>query len=181
MPRVVLYIAASLDGYIARKDGAVDWLPEEPEPDGDDHGYAALLESSEALVMGRDTYETVLGFGIPWPYAGIQTYVATRRKDYPTATPLTATTAGDVADFVRELKGRCRKDIWLVGGAEIIRRLLDEDLVDRIDLTLIPILLGEGIPLFLPGKKESRWRTLGAKTYPSGMVGLSYERIDTGG
>lgn len=181
MARVLLYIAASLDGCIARKNGSVDWLPEEPEPDGDDHGYAALLEGTEALVMGRDTYETVLGFGIPWPYPAHRTYVATRRMDYPTDTPLTSTTEGDVADRVRDLKARCIKDIWLVGGGQIIRRLLDEDLVDRIELTLVPVLLGEGLPLFLPGQREIRWRSVGAKPYPSGMVRLTYERMETQG
>jgi dihydrofolate reductase len=89
MADTVLYIAASLDGYIARQDGSLDWLENLPNPDQTDHGYAAFLDTIGTVVMGRTTYEQVLGFGGEWPYATMDTKVVTSRKDFNAGTPST--------------------------------------------------------------------------------------------
>lgn len=172
MKKTILYIAASLDGFIARADGSVDWLPA-PAIGGEDYGYAAFLETVDTLVMGRKTYEQSLTFG-PWPYGSRRCVVfsGTRggRRDEPAEF-----VDGDIAACVRELKAEPGDGvIWIVGGAEVAAACLAGDVVDEIILTTAPLLLGEGIRLFPETTWATRLRLEEARGFPDGLVQQRY-------
>lgn len=144
MSKVILYIAASLDGYIADKDGGVDWLPHHEDPD-DEVGYKALLSRISTIIMGRRSYEQILGFG-PWAWVDKQTYVFTHQnlqEDHPEI----AFVQENPKTFMEQWKGG---DIWLLGGAQLAHSFFKDQLVDECILTQIPLSLGAGIPLNIP-------------------------------
>lgn len=168
-PLVRLYIAASLDGYIATSDGGVDWL----EPyHGVDVGYDAFIAAIGTIIMGRATYDQVFTFS-EWPYAGKSCLVLSSR-------PLGAVpdgverVSGDVAAIVEQARRRNDGDIWLVGGARTARAFLDLGLIDRIELYVIPVLLGDGLRLFEPSCHGARMALERAEALPRGMVRLVY-------
>jgi len=168
-PKIVLYVATSLDGFIADCDGGVDWL----FTDGD-YGYSAFLDGIEALIMGRKTYEQVLSFG-EWPYGDKVAYVYTRSV-LQGEHPHVEFVSGDVTTFVADLRARCSKDIWLVGGAELAAAFRAQDLIDEYVLSVHPVLLGEGISLFEGTQPRVELRLKDAKSYPSGLVQLTYAK-----
>ncbi|MDW5563168.1 MAG: dihydrofolate reductase family protein [Methanomassiliicoccus sp.] len=164
---VVLYLAVSLDGHVARRDGSVDWLPTEgPE----DHGYAQFLSTVDTVVMGRTTYEQLLTFG-PYPYRGMEGYVFTSRRRGQDAN--VRFVSGAVKTFASELRSAPGKDIWLVGGARLAQSFLAAGEVDRVIITVVPRLLGEGIPLFGRGP-ERPLRLVSCETFSDGLVQLRY-------
>lgn len=116
MSKTVLYIAMSLDGYIAKPDGSLDWLTSTPTPkDGGDYGYSDLIARVGSTVMGRTTYEEILGFGGEWPYSGLDSFVVTSNSDLEVKSPDTKSIDQDIASFLSELKATAKKDIWIVG------------------------------------------------------------------
>lgn len=174
--RVSVYIAASLDGFIARPDGDIDWLHAVEEPEGEDYGYYAFLDSVDAIVMGRHTFEKVLTFGA-WPFDDAQRVVvlSSTLTALPTDLPATVTlAAGTPAEVLAQLAAEGIEHLYLDGG-QAIQRFLAAGLVNRITLTRIPVVLGEGIPLFgsLPAEV---WLThVETKSYPNGLVQSTYE------
>jgi dihydrofolate reductase len=168
MRKIILYIAPSLDGYIARRDGSIDWL-RKYETGEEDYGYNEFLKSVDTLLMGRKTYEQIVGFG-EWPYEGKQGYVFSTqgiRDPRVMAVPEPVT-------FTKALKEKPGKDIWLVGGGQAISLLMNHRLVDEIIITIIPIILGSGIPLFSHITAETKCVLIKEKAYPSGLVQLHY-------
>lgn len=172
MPKISVYIATSLDGFIARKNGDIDWLPTD-SPDGEDYGYAEFMSTVDALVMGRNSFEKVLSFG-GWPYD---------RKVFVLSSK-TLTISPDLSDkvealhlppreLIQELEQRGVKHIYLDGGVTI-QRFLREGLVDEMTLTSIPILIGEGLPLFGALEKDIPLKLLEARSFPNGMVQRKY-------
>ena len=176
MALVKLYIATSLDGFIARPDGNLDWLLALPNPNNIDHDYSKFMETIGATIMGSATYKEVIGFGIDWPYPDITSYVISRNKDLPVSSPMTKLITEDVITFTERLKGAVDKDIWLVGGGQLITTFLNHDLIDEMTLTLIPNILGEGIPLFPNKHKESTWKLVDAIPYETGAVSVVYRK-----
>jgi dihydrofolate reductase len=176
MGKIVLYIACSLDGYIADRSGGIEWLESLPNPEGEDHGYQVLLSSVSSILMGRLTYEKILSFGIEWPYAGLTTFVATHRSDWKISTPNTEVWAGGLHDKVRQLKRNAEKDCWLVGGGILIASLLEAELIDRMIISMAPVLLGAGVPLFPAGIPVSEWSLTEVKSYTTGIASLTYDR-----
>jgi dihydrofolate reductase len=177
MQKVVLYIAASIDGFIARPDGNLDWLDNLPNPDQIDHGYKDFLATIGTIIMGRATYEKLLSFGLDWMYAGINTYVVTHNKNYVVNTPATFVLHENLPEFTRNLQQSSSKDIWLVGGGEIVSYFLQHQLLDRIILSVIPIVLGEGIPLFPQKIVETHWQLTQVEHFKStNVVGLTYDK-----
>lgn len=176
MPKTVLYIATSLDGYIARPDGRIDWLTSFPEPESGDYGYAGFLNSIEATIMGRKTYEEIIGFGFEWPYKGLDSHIVTRDPSLRIQSPDTHILSGSLKDFVIARKKLASRDIWLIGGGQLIKAFLNERLLDRMIITIVPRLIGEGIPLFpgMPG--ASAWTLAEATHYNNGAVTLTYDR-----
>lgn len=169
MRNVSLYVAASLDGCIARPDGAIDWLPQNPE----DYGYRSFIREVDTLLMGRKTYDQVQGFGA-WPYEGIRSFVYSRTRAGQ-RDERAEFVDGDIATHVTSLKREAGRKIWLVGGAEIIAPCLAGDVVDEIILSIPPLLLGEGIPLFLPIARSTPLRLRELKRFDDGLVQLVYD------
>ena len=168
---IILYIATSLDGFIARKDGSIDWLsPYENGPE--DYGYKDFLKTVGIVIMGNTTYKQVLTFG-EFPYRGKDCFVFTRNKENRKDENVTFVSK-NAKDFVIQLSEN--KNIWLVGGASIIDEFLKFDLIDEFIITIIPILLGEGIPLFKERSNEKKLKLIDVKTFDPGLVQLYYKR-----
>ena len=170
MRRVRYYVASSLDGYIARTDGSIGWLFHDA-----DYGYAAFYSTVDTVVMGRTTYELSLSFG-PYPFSGKKAYVYSKTRT-GTRDEHAEFLAGDVRTFVAGLRAQPGRDIWLVGGAQLAREFLAADLIDEYIVSIHPVLLGSGIPLFPVNARETVLRFEGVRTFPSGLVQLRYERV----
>lgn len=179
MRKVVLYIATSLDNYIAKPDGGTDWLhtPEFAIPN-EDYGYGKLIESIDTTLMGNNTYRQVESFEGPFPYADKTNFVFTRSQSNIDNDHVSFI-SGDVADFVRKLKESEGKNIWLIGGGQINSILLDNDLIDSLILTLIPTTLGDGIPLFSGKSNQMKFELVESKSYDSGLIQLTYNTTKT--
>lgn len=173
--KITLYIAASVDGYIADEEGGVDWLEEfqtESDSDEDVEGFSEFFETVDCLVMGSTTYEQVLDFG-EWPYGNKPTYVFTHRSLSP-ATEAVQFVDDEIADLVPEIRQQYNH-VWLVGGAQLAQSFLQRREIDVIRLSFIPILLGEGIPLFSGEYDEQRLSLFDTTTHGSGIVEHHYE------
>ena len=168
MRKLKLYIAASLDNKIARKDGSIDWLPE-PNA-GEDYGYQDFLATVDTLLMGYKTYEVCTGFG-EWPYPDKKSVVFTRDSS-KTVIPEVQVTNQDPVTFVQELLQQDGQDIWLIGGGEIITLLHNAGLIDEYIIALIPIILGEGIALFPEVQKQENLHLDKQQVYANGLVML---------
>ena len=166
MARARLYVAQSLDGYIADADGGVGWL-DAFHGAGTDYGYAAFLASVGALAMGRATYEQVRGFGA-WPYAK-PTFVFARRR-LPDPPPGVRATDADPTAFLAEQQ----EDVWLVGGAALVRSFRKAGALDEIVLTILPVLLGDGLPLFDGPQPPADLALVSSDSFPGGAVQLTY-------
>jgi dihydrofolate reductase len=173
MRNVVLYIATSIDGYIARGDGSLDWL-ENADSAEEDYGYEEFFDSIDTTLMGNATYRQILSFDVEFPYKGKDNYVFTRGE--AEETPQATVTNRNPRELVRELKKREGADIWLVGGGSLNGELLRADLIDRMIITIIPVVLGEGVPLFAGAAPELPWTLTEADAYDSGFLQLTYER-----
>lgn len=172
-----VFIGLSVDGFIARRNGALDFLPEAPE----DHGYEALMASVDALVMGRATFETVLGFGGPWPYGDKRIVVLTSRPlDMSAIAGRVEVMSGEPAGVVARLEASGARNLYVDGGATV-QRFLAAGLIDRLVLTRVPVLIGEGIPLFGPLPGDVRLRHLATRSFPSGLVQTEYAVEPAGG
>lgn len=176
MRNVILYIAASLDNCIARQDGKVDWLddPEFQLPN-EDYGYTDFYKTIDTTLMGNNTYEVMLGFNVPFPYPDKTNYVFTRSTDRQD-NEFVKFISGDIVEFVRQLKNGQGQDIWLIGGGQINTLLINNDLIDQIILTLIPIIIGQGIPLFNGKRKETKFTLEASRSYDSGLVQLTFKK-----
>jgi dihydrofolate reductase len=171
-----LFIATSLDGFIAREDGSVDWLDNLPNPRKIDHGYSAFYASVDRVLMGRKTYEEVLGFGLGWPYADRETHIITSRESYPLKTPKTSLLTTLDHRALEALRTGSQKDIWVVGGGGLIRSMLQMGAIDVMTLCIIPILLGKGIRLFRKPVPETQYEFEGAEPFETGIVNLTYRK-----
>ena len=169
--KFIVYVAVSADGFIARGDGSVDWL-NRPRPKGN-YGIGAFYRSIDTCVLGRKTYDQAVRFGMPDGYAGKKNYVFSRRLAM-TASPKVVVANEDVIPFARRLRAEEGKDIWLVGGAELVAAFLDAGQVDEFILHVIPTMIGEGIPLVAPRHRDLRLKLLGVKKFPDGVVRQHY-------
>jgi dihydrofolate reductase len=176
MRKVVLYIAMSLDGKIADVNGETGWLEQIPNPDANDYGYAALLERVDTTIMGRTTYQQVCDFPIPFPYSGKRNFVITRDESLTEDENATFISI-DFAKKIAELKREDGGDIWLIGGAEVNTLIHNHGLIDEYMVFVMPIVLGEGVPLFAASPKRTDPRLIHSETFASGVVLLTYERM----
>ena len=144
----IVYIACSLDGYIADKNGGLDWLYSIPNPDKSDFGYSEFISRIDAIVMGRNTFETVCSFDCDWPYSKpvfvLSNSLSSVPEEYKGKVELIN---GPLPDVVKSINKKGYKELYIDGGATI-RNFLQEDLIDELIVTTIPILLGGGSPLF---------------------------------
>lgn len=169
--KVIVYVAQSLDGYIARVDGRIDWLSA-VEKSGEDYGYAAFMNQVDTVFMGRKTYEQVLGFGIEFPHKNKECYVLSRSligKDKHVHY-----VQGNLAPFLHSLKEKPGGNIFVDGGAETIDLFRRLGLIDEYVISILPVLLGSGLPLFQSGDLEEELILMEAKSFSTGLVQLHY-------
>lgn len=167
MRKVILFIAASLDNYIARKDGSVDWL----FADGD-YGFTEFYAGIDTIVTGRKTYDKSKEYGGD-PYKGKRLIVFTRSEKLNDENK-TEFVNDDIVEFMRKLKNEDGKNIWLLGGGEITKEFLLNDLIDEIVVAIHPVILGEGIPLFYSIPKQTNLELTDHKIFKNGLVELFY-------
>lgn len=181
IPKCSVFIATSLDGFIARKDGALDWLPgSDGTTAGEDYGYGAFFESVDSLVIGRKTHELALTFP-EWPYRGKLVVVVSSR--YPvTLTPLDDDLFGTSAaprELLEQLALAGARHIYVDGG-KTIQGFLAAGLIQEMTITRVPVLLGEGIPLFGPLARDLVLHHLGTQPFDNGLVQSRYRVGDAG-
>ncbi len=175
MRRLRYCVASSLDGFIAGPRGEYDWIVPDETID-----FAALFTEFDAFVMGRRTFETLEAEGPGHPAAGRRTLVASRALD-PAKHPGVTVVADDVAGRVAALKAEPGKDVWLFGGGVLFRALLDAGLVDTVEVAVVPVLLGRGVPIVPPGEGIASLSLASTRVYPSGIVMLNYAVPGKGG
>jgi dihydrofolate reductase len=171
--KLILYISMSLDGFIATKDDDLSWLSV-VEKEGEDYGYAEFNQSVDTYIVGRATYDTVLkltGGSFP-PAKQHKCYVITRheREDENGVTFYN----GDIETLVKKLKNESGRNIYCDGGGQIVKLLMDKNLIDEYIVAVIPIILGDGKRLFVGGTQRINLRALPSKHYDSGLVHLHY-------
>ena len=178
MRKISLFIATSLDGYIAKPDNDLSFL-RLIEKEGEDYGYAEFTNTIDTLIVGRRTYDYVLEEIGPSHYDNGQRdiYVITRTERPQVGRTIFYT--GDITELVKRLKSEKGKNIYCDGGAEIINELLKHDLIDEFIISVIPVLLGDGIKLFKDGRPEQRLEFITAKTFETGLIQLYYRREKT--
>ena len=173
MRNIKLYSAVSLDGYIAREDGNVDWLSyPQFEIKGSDYGYGNFYKDIDTTLMGYKTFEFVLNYDGPFPYPNKKNYVFTRQKRDPYKE--VEFIQDDIVSFCQDLKAMEGGSIWLVGGGQINSLLIKNNLVDEIMLTVFPLILGSGIPLFPGDLPETGLSLTDTISYKNGIVQLHY-------
>lgn len=170
-----VYIATSLDGFIARRDGKIDWLPSGEGPSGEDYGYKKFIASVDALVMGRKTFKTALSFG-EWPYGKKPVIVLSRRrrlipKRLPRSVESMSCTPSRLMKILAERK---MKHLYIDGG-KTIQGFLNAGLIKQLIITRIPVLIGSGIPLFGPLQHDVKLQHIRTKAYSNGLVQSTYE------
>ena len=171
-PVVSVYVAASLDGYIADEHGGLAWLDEVQRAD-EDYGHAEFLARVDAIVMGRGTYDACLAFD-PWPYPEHDVFVLTHRE--LDAVPARVSSyAGELAPLLATLAISGKRHVYVDGG-QVIAQALAADLVDELTISWIPTLLGRGRPLFHAPLPTTKWQLERVQGYPSGLVQVRYAR-----
>ena len=172
-----VFIARSLDGYIADREGGLDWLQIIPNPGQVSMGYEALMARVDALVMGRHTFETVLGFGMEWPYP-LPVYVLSSSLETvpPELEGRVHLLQGPIPDVLKVIHGQGHFRLYIDGGT-CIRAFLQEDLIDELIITTIPVLLGGGSPLFTELPKPLEFQHQRSELYLGQIVQDHYQRI----
>jgi len=177
-PRVAVFVGLSVDGYIAGPDDELAWLDEASAgAEGEDHGYDAFMKGVDAVLLGRRTYEVVVGFP-SWPYGGRRVIVASRSLP-PTGDGRPGSvqvTPEAPAPLLKRLRREGVRKVYLDGG-RLITAYLEAGLVDELTLTRLPILLGDGLPLFGRMRRRVRLRHAGTRTFASGLVQSRYDVV----
>ncbi len=171
-----VYIATSLDGYIARSDGSIDWLMEIPNPGNSDYGFSAFIDSIDGILMGRNTFETVVSFN-EWPYIKPVFVLSNTMKVLPEAYRELATIVnGEITDIVKTLNKDGIRNIYIDGG-KTIQSFLKRDLIDELIITRIPVILGSGIPLFTTTDMELKFKLIETEILNDDLVKSTYIRV----
>jgi dihydrofolate reductase len=176
MPEIRLFIATSLDGYIARENGSLDWLVNIPNPSQTDHGYNEMIANTDVIVMGRKTYDEILGFGIDWPYENCKTFVLTSKPDFVPSTPNSLVLDNIESGTIDFLKNQSRKSIWLAGGGSLVTQFLNLGAIDKMTISIVPHIFGKGIRLFPDKTAETQFETIKTELFDTGIVNLVYRR-----
>lgn len=172
--KLILFIACSLDGFIAETDGGLGWL-DMVTTEGEDYGYSKIVAQTDTFILGRKTYDKVLTFGMPFPHDDRQTYVITRTAKISDNNLNFYN--GSLSGLLNTLQASPGKDIHLDGGGELIKAFMQENLIDEYIISIIPTLLGSGIPLFVASEKPRiDLQLIDTKTFPSGLVQLHYKK-----
>ncbi|MDW3647154.1 MAG: dihydrofolate reductase family protein [Bacteroidia bacterium] len=172
----IVFIAKSLDGYIADKQGELDWLHAIPNPDQHDMGYNDLIAEIDAIVMGRTTFDVVCGFGGEWPYSKPVFVLSNSLKEVPEGLKeKVSILAGSPQEILGKIHELGYHKLYIDGG-RTVQNFLSEDLIDELRITTIPILLGGGFPLFGDLPKPLAWEHIESKVFLKQIVQNSYKR-----
>ncbi len=170
--KLILFIACSFDGYIAKPGDDLSFLSL-VEKQGEDYGYSVFYNTVDTVIMGRKTYDWVMKQADVFPHADITSYIITH-----TPRPSSGKTnfySGNLKELVLQLKNQEGKNIFVDGGAEIVNELLKEKLIDELIVSVIPVLLGEGVRLFKDGRPEQKLELVNVKNFESGLVQVHYK------
>jgi dihydrofolate reductase len=173
--KVILYIASSLDGYIAKPNDDLSFLSI-VQQDGEDYGYSDFVKTVDTVILGRKTYDWVMTQVPEFPHADKNSFIITR-----TARPSIGKTnfySGKLKDLISKLKAEQGKNIFIDGGAEIVNELLKENLIDEFIISVIPIIVGNGTKLFKDGRPELKLELVSTKQFDKGLTQLHYKRTD---
>lgn len=172
--KVILYIAKSLDGYTAKPNDDLSFLSI-VEQIGEDYGYSEFITSVDTIIQGRKTYDWVMREVQEFPHADKNSFIITRTKK----TDIGKTTfyTGKLKELIVKLKTEPGKNIFIDGGSEIVNELLKENLIDEFIISIIPILIGDGIKLFKDGRPELKIELISTKQFKKGLVQLYYKRV----
>ena len=171
-----VFIGTSLDGYIADKNGGIDWLDSIPNPNQDDMGYFAFTKNIDALVMGRTTFETVCSFDVPWPYENPVFVLSNSLTEIPESHQDKAyLLKGTTTEILQQIHHQGYMRLYIDGGATI-NNFLEADAIDELIISVLPVLLGGGVPLFTNHSKLLQFELIKTETYLNQIVQLHYER-----
>lgn len=173
--KVILYIATSLDGYIAKSNDDLGFLSI-VEQEGQDYGYADFVKSVDTVIIGRKTYDKVISMGFDFPHADKDVYIITRTPKPNIGSVMFYT--DDLKLLVDKLKSENGRNIFCDGGAEIVNELLKDDLIDEYIISIIPIFVGNGTKLFKDGRPEQKLELVSTKQFDKGLTQLHYKRAD---
>ena len=171
--KVILYIAMSADGYIAKNDGDLTFL-NVVEKENEDYGYQKFIETVDTVILGRKTYDKVLDMGFDFPHSDKESYIITRTPR-PSIGNINFYT-GNLKELATNLKNKEGKNIFVDGCAEIVNILMQDNLIDEFVISLIPVFLGSGIRLFNDDRPESSLKLINSQSFEKGLVQLHYIR-----
>jgi dihydrofolate reductase len=169
---IIVHIAASADGYIARTDGDLDWLTSRPAPKGF-YGMNAFMKSIDTMLMGRKTYEVGLGMGAKFDTTS-RTIVFSRQAAPTDIPPGVEFANGAIGPFVSHLREQPGKDIWMMGGGDLIASFLDEQAIDEFVVSVVPVFIGDGIPLIARRHRHVPLDLKSVERFDDGLVQLHY-------
>jgi dihydrofolate reductase len=171
--KVVVFIGTSLDGYIAKPNDDLSFL-DLVDKEGEDYGYYDFIKSVDTVILGRKTYDWVMMQVTEFPHAKRESYIITRTPR--ASNGLIRFYTGDLVELVKRLKVANGKNIFIDGGAEVINSLLKQNLIDELIISIVPVLVGDGIRLFQDGRPEERLKLINARNFDTGLVQLHYVR-----
>jgi dihydrofolate reductase len=171
--KIIVEAATTADGYIARPDGDIEWLTRHPNPKGM-YGLAAFMRTIDTILYGRKTYDFGVQMGVTFDRK-IRHYVFSRQSTPRSAPPGVEFVSEPVHEFARRLRAAKGKNIWMMGGSDIIAAFLDEEAIDEFIITMIPVLIGEGIPLIAPRHRDVPLGLKAVRSFPDGVVQVHYE------
>ncbi|MFG6116316.1 dihydrofolate reductase family protein [Halobacillus sp. MO56] len=170
MGKVVLYIAQSVDGYIARENGAIDWLW-----DDQDYDYEKFITTIDTVILGRKTYEQIFQLTDQFPYRSKDVYVVSNMQE-GSDEYATFIQPEQIRPLINLLKNDQHKNIWVVGGAQVIHHFINKNLIDEYQIAIQPTMIGSGIPLFEKNDVEQQLELYEAKPFSTGMLMLTYRK-----
>lgn len=170
--KVIVHIASSADGYIARPDGDLDWLTSRPAPEGF-YGMNAFMRSIDTMLLGRKTYEASLRLGAKFDSTS-RTIVFSRQARPADAPPGVEFVNDTVGPFVSRLREQPGKDIWLMGGGDLIASFLDAQAIDEFVISVVPVFIGDGIPLIARRHRQVPLELQSVESFDDGLVQLHY-------
>jgi dihydrofolate reductase len=170
--KIIVNIATSADGYVARTDGNLDWLTKRPTPKGF-YGLPKFSRSVDAKILGRKTFDRSVKMGATFSADNVH-YVFSRRPPPASVPAGVQFVTASIRPFAERLRKQAGKNIWMMGGGEIIGSFLDEGAIDEFIITVVPTFIGEGIPLIAPRHREVPLRLLSLQRFPDGVVQLHY-------
>ncbi|MDH8702498.1 dihydrofolate reductase [Dysgonomonadaceae bacterium PH5-43] len=172
MKKIILYIAASLDGRIAEPDGGIEWLSEFPITEEMNYGYKEFMDSIDTIIMGGRSWRELSNMDAMGAYADKTVYVVSHH-DWGEKENIKFITE-NVIEHIDDLRNESGKNIWLFGGGELVSMLLAADLVDEMQIAYIPVILGKGVSLFPEQPKESKWKLQDSTSYKNGVLKTTY-------